>query len=341
MSRPINQLKSPLSPVSSLRMRITHGLQSLGLPHAVTIGNFDGLHVGHKAMLARLQDLARARGLPSCVLSFEPHPREFFAPADAPARLSSLREKAELLRSLGIDRLHVFRFNRTFAALSADAFIEKVLVNTLQARYVLVGDDFRYGTKRAGDFALLANAGQKLGFDAEFMPTVEVTDERVSSTAVRVALAAGELDHAARLLGRPYSISGRVVHGDKLGRDIGYPTANIQLKHNRPPLLGIFAVEVCGLNGQMPCTVDNGRCIQMLPGVASLGVRPTVKSAGAAPVLEVHLFDFNASIYGRRVRVDFLSKLRDEKKYPDLPSLIAQIARDVDNAKQFLAQKHG
>jgi len=309
-------------------MRITHGFYPPGMPHAVTIGNFDGLHLGHQAMLTRLLDVAKARGLPSCVLSFEPHPREFFSPTQAPARLSSLREKAEMLRGRGIDRLHVFRFNRAFSALSADRFIEQVLVRTLQAQYVLVGDDFRFGAKRAGDFALLARAGERHGFDAEFLPTVEVAGERSSSTAVRAALAAGELEHAARLLGRPYSISGRVVHGDKLGRDIGFPTANIQLKHNRPPLLGIFAVELYGLNGQP------------LPGVASLGVRPTVKGADAAPVLEVHLFDFNADIYNRRVRVDFLHKLRDEEKYPDLPSLVAQIGRDVDNAKQFLAQRH-
>ncbi|MFZ0105377.1 MAG: bifunctional riboflavin kinase/FAD synthetase [Thiobacillus sp.] len=308
-------------------MRITHGFYPPGMPHAVTIGNFDGLHLGHQAMLTRLLDVARARDLPSCVLSFEPHPREFFAPAQAPARLSSLREKTEMLRSRGIDRLHVFRFNRAFSSLSADQFIEQVLVRTLQARYVLVGDDFRFGAKRAGDFALLERAGRQFGFDAEFLPTVEVAGERSSSTAVRAALAAGELEHAARLLGRPYSISGRVVHGDKLGRDIGFPTANIQLKHNRPPLLGIFAVELYGLNGQP------------LPGVASLGVRPTVKGADAAPVLEVHLFDFNADIYNRRVRVDFLHKLRDEEKYPDLPSLVAQIGRDVDNAKRFLAQR--
>jgi len=308
-------------------MRITHGFYPPGMPHAVTIGNFDGLHLGHQAMLTRLLDVARARDLPSCVLSFEPHPREFFAPAQAPARLSSLREKAEMLRGRGIDRLHVFRFNRAFSSLSADQFIEQVLVRTLQARYVLVGDDFRFGAKRAGDFSLLERAGQQFGFDAEFLPTVEVGGERSSSTAVRAALAAGELEHAARLLGRPYSISGRVVHGDKLGRDIGFPTANIQLKHNRPPLLGIFAVELYGLNGQP------------LPGVASLGVRPTVKGADAAPVLEVHLFDFNADIYNRRVRVDFLHKLRDEEKYPDLPSLVAQIGRDVDNAKRFLAQR--
>jgi riboflavin kinase/FMN adenylyltransferase len=308
-------------------MRITHGFYPPGMPHAVTIGNFDGLHLGHQAMLTRLLDVARARDLPSCVLSFEPHPREFFAPAQAPARLSSLREKAEMLRGRGIDRLHVFRFNRAFSSLSADQFIEQVLVRTLQARYVLVGDDFRFGAKRAGDFALLERAGRQFGFDAEFLPTVEVAGERSSSTAVRAALAAGELEHAARLLGRPYSISGRVVHGDKLGRDIGFPTANIQLKHNRPPLLGIFAVELYGLNGQP------------LPGVASLGVRPTVKGADATPVLEVHLFDFNADIYNRRVRVDFLHKLRDEEKYPDLPTLVAQIGRDVDNAKRFLAQR--
>ncbi|MHB1075526.1 bifunctional riboflavin kinase/FAD synthetase [Thiobacillus sp.] len=306
-------------------MRITHGFRPLGTPHAVTIGNFDGLHLGHQAMLARLQDVARMRGLPSCVLSFEPHPREFFAPEQAPARLSSLREKAECLQRLGIDRFHVFRFDRAFASLTAEAFIEQVLGRTLQAHYVLVGDDFRYGAKRTGDFALLQQTGRSLGFDAESLPTVEVTGERASSTAVRSALAAGELGHAARLLGRPYSISGRVVHGDKLGRDIGFPTANIQLKHNRPPLMGIFAVELSGLNGKP------------LPGVASLGKRPTVKGADAVPVLEVHLFDFDADIYGRRVRVEFLHKLRDEAKYPDLDSLVAQIRRDVDNAKHFLA----
>lgn len=308
-------------------MRITHGFRPVGMPHAVTIGNFDGLHLGHQAMLARLKDVGQARGLPTCVLSFEPHPREFFAPEQAPARLSTLREKAECLQRVGIDRLHVFRFDRAFATLSPEAFIEKVLGTTLQAKYVLVGDDFRYGAKRAGDFALLREKGQALGFDAESLPTVEVTGERASSTAVRQALATGELEHAARLLGRPYSISGRVVHGDKLGRDIGFPTANIQLKHNRPPLMGIFAVELCGLNGSP------------LPGVASLGRRPTVKGADAVPVLEVHLFDFRADIYGRRVRVDFLTKLRDEAKYPDLDSLVAQIRRDVDDAKTYHQQR--
>ncbi|MHB1091284.1 bifunctional riboflavin kinase/FAD synthetase [Thiobacillus sp.] len=309
-------------------MRITHGFHPLGSPHAVTIGNFDGLHLGHQAMLARLQDVARARSLPSCVLSFEPHPREFFSPEHAPVRLSSLREKAEYLQRIGIDRLHVFRFDRAFSTLSAETFIEQVLGSTLQARYVLVGDDFHYGAKRAGDFTLLKKMGETLGFDVDFLPTVEVAGERVSSTAIRAALAAGELEHAAHLLGRSYSISGRVVHGDKLGRDIGFPTANIQLRHNPPPLMGIFAVELYGLNGAP------------LPGVASLGRRPTVKGADAVPVLEVHVFDFNTEIYGRRVRVDFLHKLRDEEKYPDLDSLVAQIKRDVENAKHYLKYRH-
>ncbi|HQT00108.1 MAG: riboflavin biosynthesis protein RibF [Hydrogenophilales bacterium 16-64-46] len=309
-------------------MRITHGFAPTGQPHAVTIGNFDGLHLGHKAMLARLQDVARARALPTCVLSFEPHPREFFTPEQAPARLSSLREKAECLRRLGIDRFHVFRFDRAFSALSAERFIERVLGHTLQARYVLVGDDFRFGARRAGDFSLLQERGRALGFDAEFLPTVEFAGGRASSTAVREALASGQLDRATQLLGRPYSMSGRVVHGDKLGRDIGFPTANIQLRHNRPPLMGIFAVTVSGLNAAP------------LPGVASLGKRPTVKNPDAAPVLEVHLFDFDADIYGRRVRVDFLHKLRDEEKYPDLASLVAQIHRDCDAARTYLSQRH-
>jgi len=310
-------------------MRITHGFHPLKQPHAVTIGNFDGLHVGHQAMLTRLQHVARERALPTCVLSFEPHPREFFSPENAPARLSSLREKAGWLDQIGIDRLHVFRFNRAFSALAAAEFIQRILVDTLHARYVLVGDDFRYGAQRVGDFTLLVEQGRSAGFDAEALSTVQIHGERASSTAVRNALATGDLAHATRLLGRPYSICGRVMHGDKLGRELGYPTANVQIQHNRPPLSGIFAVTVSNINGRD------------LPGVASLGVRPTIKATTAAPVLEVHLFDFDTQLYGRRIRVNFLHKLRDEAKFPDLPSLIAQIGRDVDAAKQFLMQTHG
>jgi len=311
-------------------MRISHGLQPSGsparAPHAVTIGNFDGLHRGHQAMLARLKEEAEKRGLPSCVLTFEPHPREFFAPAQAPARLSSLREKSELIRAAGIDRLHVCRFDRRFASLSPDEFIERVLVGTLGARWLLVGDDFRFGARRAGDFALLKETGARLGFEVESLPTISVEGKRASSTAVREALAAGDMQHAAELLGRPYSISGHVMHGDKLGRQIGFPTANIQLQHNRPPLSGIFAVEIYGLNGAP------------LQGVASLGTRPTVHENGR-PTLEVFIFDFRDDLYGRRLRVDFLRKLRDEEKYPDLDSLINQINRDVDNAKNFFKRR--
>jgi riboflavin kinase/FMN adenylyltransferase len=201
-----------------------------------------------------------------------------------------------------------------------------VLVKTLGTRWLLVGDDFRFGAKRAGDFVLLKEAGAHFGFEVESLPTVSVENKRASSTAVREALAAGDMRHASELLGRPYSISGHVMHGDKLGRQIGFPTANIQLQHNRPPLSGIFAVEVYGLNGAP------------LQGVASLGTRPTVHENGR-PTLEVFIFNFRDELYGRRLRVDFLKKLRDEEKYPDLDALIAQINRDVDNARAYFASR--
>ena len=303
-------------------MRISHGLTPLASPHAVTIGNFDGLHRGHQAMLGKLRQEAKDRGLPSCVLTFEPHPREFFTPDQAPTRLTSLGEKAALIAAAGIDRLHILRFTRELAGLSAEEFVTRALLQTLGARYVLVGDDFRFGRQRGGDFSLLHRLGSHLGFVAEALPTVRVADNRASSTAVRQALIAGDLTQASSLLGRPYSISGRVVHGNKLGRGMGFPTANIQLRHNRPPLLGIFAVEVWGIDA-LP-----------LPGAASLGVRPTVHEHGRA-TLEVFLLDYQGNLYGRKLRVDFLKKLRDEEKYPDLDALIAQIQRDVNNAKHY------
>ena len=304
-------------------MRITHGTASIvSQPSAVTIGNFDGVHLGHRAMLRQLVDTARQRGLVPCAVTFEPHPREFFAPDKAPARLSSLREKLQMLRECGIAHVHICAFNLAFSQLAAEVFIERILVSGLQARYLLIGDDFRFGARRVGDFALLQARGAQEGFEVAAMNSVTLDELRISSTAVREALAAGDLDLAGRLLGRPYSISGRVVDGDKLGREIGFPTANIQLKHNRPPLTGIFVVQVRGLTDTP------------LPGVASLGVRPTVKENGR-PVLEVHLLDFDRSIYGQHVCVDFLARLRDEERYPDLPTLIHQIGRDVNSAKQY------
>ncbi|MEW6313658.1 MAG: bifunctional riboflavin kinase/FAD synthetase [Pseudomonadota bacterium] len=318
-------------------------------PVALTIGNFDGVHLGHQAMLARLVQAARTRGLPACVMTFEPHPREFFAPDQAPTRITSLREKLELLAGCGVDRVYVCRFDYAFAQITAEAFIDDILRRGLDTCYLLVGDDFRFGARRAGDFAMLQtvlgnrSAQRGVGVAAasplpnpspqgggtcmvEAMESIEVNGVRVSSTAIREALVAGNLDGARMLLGRPYSISGRVVGGDKLGKQIGFPTANVQMKHNRPPLSGIFVVEVHGL-GEVP-----------LPGAASLGVRPTVHEKGKA-VLEVHLLDFDRRIYGKHLRVDFLKKLRDEEKYPDLPTLTAQIMRDVENTRNYFVNR--
>jgi len=308
-------------------MRISRGLPAAADgPTAFTIGNFDGVHRGHEAMLEELLRAARRLGVPACVLTFEPHPREFFAPDKAPTRLTSLREKLELLAACGVDRVHICRFNYGFAQITAEEFIEHVLVRGLGARWVLVGDDFRFGARRAGDFAMLRQAASRLGFKIQALPSVTLGGERVSSTAVRAALAAGELARACELLGRPYSISGRVVRGDGLGRKLGFPTANVQMKHNRPPLTGIFAVTVGGV-AEKP-----------LPGVASLGVRPTIR-VGGAPVLEAHLFNFNEDLYRRHVRIDFHHKLRDEEKYADLTTLTRQIARDVENAKAFFNRR--
>lgn len=297
---------------------------------AVTIGNFDGVHVGHQAMLARLLEVARTRQLQSCVLTFEPHPRELFAPGQAPTRLTSLREKLELLAGYGVERTHVVRFSRAFAAIPADAFVERMLVGTLAARWVLVGGDFRFGARRGGDVAMLRAMGERHGFEVEVMPEVLHERARVASSAVREALKAGDLKAAGLLLGRRYTISGRVVHGDKLGRQLGYATANIRLQHNRAPFTGIFAVRLYGEGEGFEHGARNG--------VASLGVRPTVKAAGESPLLEVHLFDFSGELYGRHVRVEFLHKIRDEEKFPDLDTLKAKIAGDCEAARKILLE---
>jgi len=304
-------------------MLISRGVPDKALaPVALTIGNFDGVHIGHREMLARLVENAKSKSLVSCVLTFEPHPREFFTPSSAPARLSNLREKLEAFASLGLERTHICRFNRNFASLSAHEFIDYVVSRGLNTKWLLAGEDFRFGRSRAGNLAMLQTAGKTLGFEVSVMPIVVVKGQRVSSTMVRDALARGDLKQAAALLGKPYSISGRVTHGDKIGRKIGFPTANIRIKHLRPPLRGIFAVEIAGISGQP------------LKGVASLGVRPTVKD-NDLPLLEVYLFDFERDIYGLHVQVRFLHKLRDEEKYTDLKALTQQISLDVERAKEF------
>jgi riboflavin kinase/FMN adenylyltransferase len=309
-------------------MQVTHGfLRSGGAPTGLTIGNFDGVHRGHRAMLDRLVAKARALGVPCGVLTFEPHPREFFSAATAPTRLSRLREKLELIAEAGIDRTHVLRFGAQLAAMSAERFIEDVLLRGMGVRWLLVGRDFRFGAKRVGDFEMLKAAGARQGFGVEAMDDVLEGAQRISSSGVRAALAAGDLEAAARLLGRPYTMSGRVAHGEKLGRTLGFPTANLVLRR-LPPLAGIFAVEAEVEETQL-----------RLKGVASVGRRPTVRE-NAAPLLEVHLFDWTGNLYGRHLRVTFLRKLRDEAKYDGLEELRAAIARDAAEAKDYFA-KHG
>jgi len=302
-------------------MVVTHGsLQRARGRCAATIGNFDGVHRGHRALIDRVTAKAREAELTSCVLTFEPHPREFFAPDAAPARITRLRDKLELMAQAGVEHVHVARFDERFAAMTAGRFIEDVLERGLGVQWLLVGRDFRFGARRAGDFATLASRG----FALEAMPDVLFEGKRVSSSAVRAALKAGELAAAEHLLGHPYTISGRVAHGAKLGRGLGFPTANIVLRR-APPLAGIFVVEVDRYGH----------------GVASIGRRPTINPV-VIPLLEVHLFDHDADLdlYGEHLRVRFLKKLRDEEKYDGLPALQAAIARDARQAREFFLS-HG
>ncbi|MRD73126.1 bifunctional riboflavin kinase/FAD synthetase [Rhodocyclus tenuis] len=303
---------------------------------ALTIGNFDGVHLGHRALLSRLGEAAQGRGLLPAALTFEPHPREFFTPEATPARLSTLREKLELLDADGVRLCCVGRFNARFAALSAEQFIDDVLVRCLRVRHLIIGDDFHFGAGRTGDFAQLRAAGERHGFAVESMRSVLLDGERISSSAVRDALAKGQLQHAERLLGRPYAIDGRIVRGQQLGRRLGFATANIRIRHDRPPLSGVFAVEVSGLSGLNG--LDSRRDAPPLAGIANLGVRPSI-DANARPLLEVHLFDFDRDIYGAHLSVRFLSKLRDEMSFPNLDALRAQIARDAAIAHEFFAQR--
>ena len=306
-------------------MKISRGLARIGerVPVALAIGNFDGVHRGHQALLARLVDAARRQDLSPAVMTFEPHPRELFAPSSAPARVANLRDKVAALAAAGIERVFIRHFNRRFAALTPDAFIDEVLLRGLNTRLLLVGDDFRFGARRAGDVALLRRRAGECGFVVEQLATVHDHDVRISSSEVRDALAAGDLDRAAALLGRPYAICGRVLHGRKLGREIGFPTLNLRLAHKRPAARGIYAVQVHGLGGHPR------------PGVASIGLRPTVDDSGRW-LLEVHLFDFAQQVYGRLVQVQLVHKLRDETRYDSLQALASAIRNDADRARALL-----
>jgi len=314
-------------------MKVFRGLPNAEsrAPCALTIGNFDGVHRGHQALLAHVRAAAARLGLDAAVMTFEPHPREFFAHlagdlSRAPTRIANLRDKLQSLKDAGIDRVIVEHFNAHFAAMSPQDFVEKVLVQGLHAKWLMVGGDFCYGAKRAGNVALLIEAGKRYGFQVETMPTVMNQGTRVSSSAVRSALTVGDFGHVSELLGHPYAISGHVVHGRKLGRSIGYPTLNLRVAHKRPALSGVFVVQVHGLSNQP------------LPGVASLGVRPTVDDSGRV-LLETYVFDYAQECYGKVVRVEFLLKLRDEEKFDDLPALIAAIDNDVVRARAYFAQQ--
>jgi riboflavin kinase/FMN adenylyltransferase len=289
----------------------------------VAVGAFDGLHRGHQALLAQVRERARASGLAPIVVSFEPLPRAFFSKEPVP-RLSSVREKLLGFDAAGIERALILRFNHELTSMPAEDFVRRVLVQRLGAREVWVGGDFRFGHKRGGDVALLESMGKDLGFATRVMPPVLLDGTRVSATRVRMLLAAGEFTGAAPLLGRPFVIEGKVEYGNQLGRQLGFPTANIHLRDRVPPVHGIFAVRV-GL----------GECECAWPGVASLGVRPTVNQV-PRPLLEVHLFDFEGDLYGQRMAVEFVAKLRDERKFDGLDALTEQMHRDARMAREVL-----
>lgn len=311
-------------------MQLVRGLHNVRTLHhgcVATIGNFDGVHLGHQAILTRLRNSAARLKLPSCVIVFEPQPREFFNPDNAPVRLTRLRDKLQLFADAGIDQVLCIAFNKRFSQLSAQAFVQRVLLDALGIKHLQVGDDFRFGCDRAGDFAFLQDAGQRYGFSVEPTATIEIDGLRVSSTRVRAALADADFPLARRLLGRPYSIDGRVMHGKKLGRTLNAPTANVQLKRHRAPLHGVYLVSV---------RLHSGR---QVPGVANIGTRPTVDHEQKAH-LEVHLLNFSGDLYGQHIAVTFHQKIRDEQRFESLPQLQEAIAADIAHAHTLWQHFH-
>jgi riboflavin kinase/FMN adenylyltransferase len=294
-----------------------------GRGHAVAIGNFDGVHLGHQAILALLQQRGLESGLPTAVVCFEPHPREYFAKSEAPARLMRLRDKAERIAEAGVTQLRVLRFDAELCGWDSGTFIERVLVKALGAKRVVIGEGFRFGRDRGGDVATLRREGERNGFAVDEVPPIAIGGAPASSTRVRAALAAGRLDEAKMLLGRDFRISGRVVVGEKLGRQLGFPTANLRLHRRVSPVAGIFAVRATGAG------------LERHPGVASAGTRPTV--GGKEWLLETHLFNLNRNLYGKRLDVDFVAKLREEIQFPDLESLTMQMHDDARRARALLS----
>lgn len=307
-------------------MRLMRGLAHIGpMPKGcvLTIGNFDGLHLGHRAVIEKLARQGSEMGLPTVALIFEPQPLEYFQGKNAPSRLTRLREKIIQFSVLPVDHVLILRFNRYFADLEAEAFVKDILLDRLNVKYLVVGDDFHFGKARRGNFAMLKEKGREFGFQVEDTPSYQLDGHRISSTLIRDALGEGDLYNAAKMLGRPYSVCGRVAYGDKIGRTIGFPTANIQLSRKNTPIEGVFAVVMTGIDGRE------------IPGIANVGTRPTL-GGGSKVILETHLFDFNRDIYGSYVEVHFKKKIRDEMRFPSLTELKAQIVRDVAEAKKIL-----
>jgi riboflavin kinase/FMN adenylyltransferase len=304
-------------------IRGLHNLQSYNQRSVVTIGSFDGVHLGHQAILQQVKATAAMLGLPSVVMTFEPQPQEYFSGEKAPARLMRLREKIDALLEFGIDRVVCLQFNRVLRNLTASEFIHQVLVDGLSIKHLIVGDDFRFGCDRSGDFRMLAEFGKNCDFDVQDTKTLEIDNERISSTRVREFLQQADFGRASQLLGRPFSIKGRVVYGQQVGRKLGFPTANVQLNRYSAPLTGVYAVlvDIDGMSYQ---------------GAANVGIRPTVGDL-VKPILEVHLFDFSDDLYGQRIEVEFMHKIRDEAKFTTLDKLVETIRQDVKQIRAWFA----
>jgi riboflavin kinase/FMN adenylyltransferase len=309
-------------------MELIRGLHNMRPRHrgcVVTIGAFDGVHLGHQAVIRHLLQKSKELEVPSVVIVFEPLPREYFAPLEAPARIMSFREKFYALQALGVDRLMRLRFNEQLRTMSAQQFLDDIFVDGLGVRYIVLGDDFRFGNDREGDLAFIREQGRRYGYQAGPTPTESVGGERVSSTRIRSALEAADFAEAERLLGRPYSISGKVIYGRQLGQTIGTPTANLELRRLRAPLSGVYAVEVSGAG------------LDAAWGVANVGVRPTIDDSIKAN-LEVHLLDREIGLYGQHIEVTFRHKLRDERKFETMEELMLNIARDIDNTRDWFVR---
>tara|TARA_B100001059_G_scaffold185862_1_gene187675 strand:- start:1033 stop:2004 length:972 start_codon:yes stop_codon:yes gene_type:complete len=323
-------------------MRLIRGLYNIPSDFSgcvATIGNFDGVHLGHQAILQQLKKQGAEHQLPTVVMMFEPQPREFFAPDQAPARLANMSEKLQDLASFGVDYVLCLPFNQKLRSMSADQFIQTILLDGLRIRHLIVGDDFRFGCDRTGDYQLLQKAGQESGFSVEDTKTFEVEGERVSSTRIRDCLSANDLDAVNKLLGRPYRMSGRIGYGRQLGRTIGVPTANVILQRNKLPMTGVYAVkaieiEVAGCNESQ--VLDHSGNVKVWQGVANIGVKPTVAGT-PEPSLEVHIFDFSDDVYGKRLSIEFCQKIREEQKFNGLDELKAAISNDMKVARKFFS----